>query len=1219
MRRVLKILGWLLAGMLFSAATLPWWMGGVLALAKRPLGFEYGSYDRVGYARFALRDARYRYADVVVTMGRVEAATPLLFGWRHLRGKPSPLFVNDWRVEVKRGKPSPRDPDAGWVALRSLLLRITDAVGLWLPEARVESGEVVFPGGRIGLGLGNWRDRVLGVEGLSWGGHAYHGAVEFVSREDLIRLRLATEKDAARVALESRGTKVAGSAQLLEQTAAIDARFAERGWLPFEAQVVAEKWSIDGPKLRLGTAYAAVLGTGRIDWRKDSFTVDMTATGVPLAGEKTPPLEVVAHGRGDLDTLTIETLHAAIPGLKADLSEPVRMNREGQLLSGPSRFILEADLARQSWFSAEGQVKGEARIDTGRDFKPRITVQVSAKALKVGRWSASQLQAAGVFDWPMVEVSSANVDLGKDESIQLSGTMNLETKEVSASKLEAKLNGATVAGWWPGLPIFTSSVVVAQFEGPWAQLKHGGKVQISGLNQPPLRVVEVKLEWAGVGDAVEQATVAATNGEAQIFVTGAADRNGAKIDELRIQKLATTWLALEKPARIDWQPELRCESLVLTGDAGKIELAVRTGKAGEARLQVKDFATAWLRDWLLWLGPDWRIPAVDFSGQWDNGPMTFTLSATADTDLAEQRPVEVQLKATGGRAGVKLEVLKVFEGQQEAISASGALPVMITPAAQALWSFDTKASLEISAATRPDAAFWTYLAETSGLLIERPQMNLELSGNRQSPRGKIVLQLPRIAANPLRFKRKLPVAEAIDGVIELDRGEITLRKLSATVAGQQVQMEGKIPVPKGGLSVLREMSWKQLLQQATGRLQLPRADLAALAPYVSVLIAPKGELDVDITLAEGKAHGFVRVDNAGTRPLGPLGVLQELKADLALAGRNLEIRTLEAKMAGQLVTVKGSAELGEDGVPRFDFSLKGENLPFVRQVGLLLRGDLDLKLVSNDAGASKIMGKVKLRESLFSTDVRDLVPKGGGNVGAAARPPFFSVEAPPFNAWQLDVDLSGERFLRLRTPVFNGLASMRFHLADTLGEPRATGQAVIEQGQVLLPFATFAIQQGSIQLTEANPYEPALLVTGTSRRYGYDLRMEVSGTASLPVLTFSSSPPLNSEQVLLLVMAGETPNSEMSYSGNQRAVRFGAFIGKSLFSSVSSDSSAGDRLTLSTGEKVSRQGRETYEAEYTLGKRWSLVGEYDEFDDYNTGLKWRVLTDKRKEKKPDAK
>jgi translocation and assembly module TamB len=286
-------------------------------------------------------------------------------------------------------------------------------------------------------------------------------------------------------------------------------------------------------------------------------------------------------------------------------------------------------------------------------------------------------------------------------------------------------------------------------------------------------------------------------------------------------------------------------------------------------------------------------------------------------------------------------------------------------------------------------------------------------------------------------------------------------------------------------------------------------------------------------------------------------------------------------------------------------------------VGLLLRGDLDLKLVSTDHGGAKITGKVNLRESLFSTDVRDLVPKGG--VDTATRPPFFSVDQAPFSAWQLDIDLGGERFLRLRTPVFNGVASMHFHLANTLGEPRATGEAVINEGQIMLPFTTFAIQQGSVQLTEANPYEPVLFVTGASRLYGYDLRMEISGKASAPVVMFSSSPPLESNQVLVMVMAGEVPNSEVTYTSGQRAARFGAFIGGNLVSSVSGNSDAAGRLSISSGENVTTAGRETYTIEYRLNPRWSLVGEYDEFDCYNAGVKWRVLTDKRTEEKHDAK
>jgi translocation and assembly module TamB len=72
--------------------------------------------------------------------------------------------------------------------------------------------------------------------------------------------------------------------------------------------------------------------------------------------------------------------------------------------------------------------------------------------------------------------------------------------------------------------------------------------------------------------------------------------------------------------------------------------------------------------------------------------------------------------------------------------------------------------------------------------------------------------------------------------------------------------------------------------------------------------------------------------------------------------------------------------------------------------------------------------------------------------------------------------------------------------------------------------------------------------------------------------------------------------------------RLGTFLGQSLLASLGGDSEAGERLSVSTGENVSRQGRETYGIEYRLADRWSLVGEYDEFDDFNVGVKWRVFS-----------
>jgi len=220
------------------------------------------------------------------------------------------------------------------------------------------------------------------------------------------------------------------------------------------------------------------------------------------------------------------------------------------------------------------------------------------------------------------------------------------------------------------------------------------------------------------------------------------------------------------------------------------------------------------------------------------------------------------------------------------------------------------------------------------------------------------------------------------------------------------------------------------------------------------------------------------------------------------------------------------------------------------------------------------------------------------------------VDVPPFNDWRLDVAVDGDRFLRLRTPLFTGLASAHFRLRGTLGDPRATGEAVVNEGKVLLPFATFNVRQGDVRLTETNPFEPRISLVGTSRRFGYDLRMEVSGTVEKPRLTFSSTPPLESEQVLLMVMAGETPQNEMTYTSRDRAARLGAYLGQSLLKQLGGNPEATERLSVTVGERISRQGRETYGVEYELTPRWSLVGEYDEFDEYNVGVKWRVWSEK---------
>jgi translocation and assembly module TamB len=343
-------------------------------------------------------------------------------------------------------------------------------------------------------------------------------------------------------------------------------------------------------------------------------------------------------------------------------------------------------------------------------------------------------------------------------------------------------------------------------------------------------------------------------------------------------------------------------------------------------------------------------------------------------------------------------------------------------------------------------------------------------------------------------------------------------------------------------------------------------------------------------------------------------VLQEINADVQMSGRRIELRSVTAKAGGQVVTLSGSIQFPANAAPRYDIALRGEDLPFVRQTGLLVRGDLDLRLNTPESGPAALSGNVRLRDSLFLSDVSALLP--AGTKGDGPQPPFFAVAAPPFDAWTLGVDIRGDRFMRLRTPVFNGIASARFHLGGTLGAPRAIGEVVVDEGQVLLPFTNFVVKQGTVRIPEEDPHKLALYLRGTGRYNGYDLTMEITGTAEAPTIVFTSSPALDSDQLLMMVMTGAVPNNGTGYSSTQRFARLGTYLGQSLLGSFGVDAASADRLSIVPGETISDQGRETYTVEYKLGDRWKWVGEYDQFDDYNIGLKWRLYPGKRETKAP---
>lgn len=148
------------------------------------------------------------------------------------------------------------------------------------------------------------------------------------------------------------------------------------------------------------------------------------------------------------------------------------------------------------------------------------------------------------------------------------------------------------------------------------------------------------------------------------------------------------------------------------------------------------------------------------------------------------------------------------------------------------------------------------------------------------------------------------------------------------------------------------------------------------------------------------------------------------------------------------------------------------------------------------------------------------------------------------------------------------------NLIGTLQEPQIIGNASLHNAQIKFPFARFNVNQGTIQLDRTNPYDPSLSIQGSTETLGYNLQMNVSGTASNPGLTFSSTPPLSSAQILLLVTAGQPPSGEVNRSASNRLGTLGLYLGSGLWDDGGNEASVFSRLSIESGQRVSERGKD---------------------------------------------
>jgi translocation and assembly module TamB len=1208
MARWLKVFLCVIVAAGLALATLPWWLGAVLGPALRSRGITFAHYEPEGYAHFRLLGVHYANATIEFSAKRIRSLTPLAWLAQHLRGAEPALAVEDWRIQRTAGPATPSGNKSinGLPAVRAAAQRFGPPLAFWLPRAHLAAGEVHGFGPDMTITQADWRDGTLKVGGL----RVANQTLAFVLAPGIdgsVVLTAQTAGNEARLRLVWSGMEIKGEAVMWEQPLQLAARFPDDGWLPVEASAVAENWRLPAARIKLGAPYVEVHGDARLVWRDNAFELSLKATAEPAAGTKAPPFEADATAHGNLRELTLTTLQVNAPFATAKLTAPVTIGLDHPLSAEPAQLVVQADLSKVPWLeSARGEVTGTVTV-AGATAAVRQDFELKFSDVLVRDFTIKEAEARGVLAWPRLELTTLRVRLDDTSAVEAHGAMNWLTRELSGAALHAKLGPAWFARWLPAGATWITAEFNATAEGPLAAPRHQGSLRLSGVQRPPFHPLVIAADWQGVGSTLEIST-GVTAEKSTLALTGTLGPDGLQLTKLQFAPDGQALWQLAAPARIAWSPVWQIDDLRLSGQNSQLTLKGQGGADGLIEFTVTHFASGWLQDWMTVSGPGWQVQSLAFTGHVADQTLVFDTKLTAQIEMSP-RPASFGLVAHGDAHGIKLEELKVVESDRVLTQATGRLALVLRFEPGLQPAFDENAPLELSASTEPDSPLWAALSAYTGLELTKPTAKIDLGGTLRQPTGVLQAKIERLAATPGRLKFSPPDLDDLSLALHFTRDLITVTAFSAKLDGQAVEATGQLPMD--------DSRWQQLWRapagtdwsKAAGRLEIPDADLAPLARRWPNFIAAQGRLRARVELNPGgRFSGELHLTDAASRPLDPLGALRDINADLVLADHLIRVQTFTAKLGSEPVMLDGSVTLVPGAAPRLALALKGTNLPLVRNTGLLLRTDLDLHANTDAAGLTHISGAVTVRDCLVlaNVDLRTLLPTG--RRGVTRQPPYFSVAAEPFRHWPLAVDIRAPGAVRVRTTAYNGTASARFQLGGTLGEPRAVGELTVDQGQVLFPFATFKVTQGAVRLREADPFHAMVSLNATSQRRDYQLRLEMTGELPAPNVTITSTPPLESADVLLMVMAGQSPaNATAAAASGPRLAMLGAYLGRGLFQDLGFGGE--DRIEISAGEHVSRQGRETYEFEYKLGKRWSLQGEYDQFDDYNAGLKWHVYTE----------
>jgi translocation and assembly module TamB len=415
-----------------------------------------------------------------------------------------------------------------------------------------------------------------------------------------------------------------------------------------------------------------------------------------------------------------------------------------------------------------------------------------------------------------------------------------------------------------------------------------------------------------------------------------------------------------------------------------------------------------------------------------------------------------------------------------------------------------------------------------------------LTGTPQRPAGRIEL-----AATGLRLRtgpgQALPAANVT---------------ASADLAGLGVHVEARLTAgPKASLSVSGRLATAPSAPvdlHATGAI-----DLAMLNPLLSANgrhAAGQITLDGRVT---GTAHaprvrGAARLANAAIEDF-PLGLhITDITGLIEADGDTLKLTQLQGRAGPGTIGVGGSVDMAAPGLP-LNLQITARNARPLASDLLTAELNADMRVSGEAIGKLTVGGKIDVLHAAVGIPKSMPAQVPVLNVRVAGQPAPPPVAPPP--AIGLDLTVAAQHIVLRGRGLFAELGGS-VAVSGNTAAPQPLGSFRMIRGTLSLAGETLSFDKGEIGFNGGSLTDPSLDFVATGSSSAMTASLIITGTASHPKVTLTSTPEMPQDQVLAQLLFGTSGASisavQMAEVASSLAELSGATSGGDMFGGLRS-------------------------------------------------------------------